>query len=448
MSGQAKFSKRDFIIMAMGNIIGSGIFLASAQVIGIAGVMTPVAFLLGGLIMMMEVSFIIEMTIAHPVPGSFKVHAQEIFGDWWGFVIGWMFWTSGVLGMASEVTACAIFCLLWFSHVPLWIFSLIFSVLITILNINDLKGLSRIELGLASVKVATLLIFILAGLAIAAGITIGHASENLAVYRQVLENPLPKAAATLGSMLIILFAYTGTGIIGLAIVETKNPETVVPPAVRLVTMSVVTLYVLSTAIIVALLPLNQVLPDASPFVTVFAMFDIPFAGDLVNFILLTAALSALNSQVYSSSRMLYSLANDGQAPAIIRCHNKKGVPVCAVLMSGAVLLVTVMLSYVLPEKVFVYTVTASSFLALLNWLSISATHYFYRRKLMRESPEKLKYRSPCYPFLSWICFFSILAVIISAISYPDQVPGLYAGGIILGLISFAYLLIPKKKAES
>ncbi|MDR3564238.1 MAG: amino acid permease [Negativicutes bacterium] len=437
------FNKTDFAVMALGNIIGSGIFLASGLVITIAGSWAPLAYLLGGLVMMMEVAFIIEMTIANPVPGSFKVYAQEVFGDWWGFVVGWMFWSSGVLGMASEVTACAIFSRLWFPHTPLWVLSLVFSCGITLANFNDLKGLSKLELGLSVTKVLTLVLFLLLGILLAAGIPIGNTTENLAPFRSLTEAPLQGFTGVLGSMLLIFFAYTGTGIIGLAAVETENPEKSVPPAALAVTSSIVLLYTLATFFIITLLPVARIDPATSPFVQIFHAIQLPYAGDIINFILLSAALSALNSQVYSSSRMLFSLAQDRQAPELVGYRNKKGVPTVAVAFSGTVLLLIVLLSYHLPEKIFIYTVSASGFLALINWLSISATHYFYHKKLLKTAPEKLKYKAPGYPYLSWICFGAIILTILTTPLYPDQLPGLYSGSILLVIIGAAYYVRQK-----
>ncbi|WP_207857801.1 amino acid permease [Lucifera butyrica] len=435
----------DFIVMALGNIIGSGIFLASSLVISVAGVWTPAAYLLGGLIMMMEVAFIIEMSVANPVAGSFRVYAREIFGDWWGYVIGWMFWTSGVLGMASEVTACAIFMQLWLHHVPLWIFSLTFSILITMINLNDLKGLSKIETGLSFIKVATLVVFIVIGFAVAFGVKVGNATESLAQFYSAASGGGKGITGLLASMLLILFAYTGTGIIGMAVNETEKPERVIPGAAKIITISVVLLYTLAAFFIVAIMPPGALDTKTSPFVTLFTIFRIPFAPDIVNFILLTASLSALNSQVYSASRMLFSLAEDHEAPRLTARKNKKGVPVAAVWLSGIVLMGVVLLSYLLPKTIFIYTVSASGFLAMVNWMSVSVTHVFYRRKIEKTAPEKLKYKAPWYPYLSWFCFALILVIFLSSPLYPDQLPGLYSGGGILLVIALSYLLIKKKK---
>lgn len=440
------FNRAQFIVMAMGNIIGSGIFLASSLVMTTAGALTPLAYLLGGLIMVAEVAFIIEMSVAKPVHGAFKVYAQEVFGPWWGYTIGWVFWTSGVLGMASEVTACAIFMQLWFPAVPLWLFSLAFAVVITALNFNDLEGLSQAEFFLAFLKIATLFIFLLIGGAVLLGWPVGLAGTvpGLAAAGGVT----PTASGLLSSMLLILFAYTGTGIIGMAVAETKEPAKTVPAAASFVTVSVVAMYSLAALLLVLLLPAQALDPNTSPFVAVFALFRIPYAADAVNLILVSAALSSLNSQVYSASRMLFALARGGQAPRLVARQNAQGVPVAAVWLSGLVLVAVSLLSYALPQRIFLYTVSTSGFLALVNWLSVSATHFFYRRKILAACPERLQYKVPGYPYLSWLCFAAILMILLSAWLYSEQRPVLYASLLILAFIGNSYLLLPRSARGS
>lgn len=436
------FSRSQFIIMALGNIIGSGIFLASGTILEIAGRWTPLAYLLGGIVMSWQVSFTLEMTIATPARGSFKVHAQQIFGRWWGYTVGWMFWTSGVLGMASEVTACALFMRLWFPAWPLWSFSLLFAALITLINLNDLKGLSKFEFALASVKIAALLLFILIGLAILIGLPLGHPGQLSA---SIAGQSLPGIQGVPAAMILVLFAYTGTGIMGLAAAETKSPALTVPPAARFVTFGITGLYTAAAALLVALLPVGGAHPDTSPFVAILALLSVPFAADILNFILVTAALSSLNSQVYSASRMLLSLAENREAPRLAAYRSRKGVPVAAVLLSGLVLVATALLAYILPEKIFLYTVSACGVLAIVNWLSITATHYLYRRHLLKNCPAKLKYKSPGYPYASWLVFALILFILVSAPLYPEQLPGLYAAAAIIALIAASYRLLPRAR---
>lgn len=289
------FDRNHLIIMALGNIIGSGIFLASGIVISLAGPAVILAYAAGGLVMLLEVMFIAEMSIVNPAPGSFKVHASEVFGPGIGFINGWMFWCSGVLGMASEVTAAAVFSSLWLPGVPLWVFCLLYSAIMTLINFKDARGLSRIEMWLASVKVITLAAFIIIGFLFVLRIIPSGLQVQAGSFGS-LSSFLPNGIrGVLASMLIVLFSYTGTGIIGLAIAETNQPERNVPPAIYRITLSVTALYVLSVLFIVLFLPWKNFSPSQSPFVVILQNMGIPFGAGLLNFIVLTAALSGLNS---------------------------------------------------------------------------------------------------------------------------------------------------------
>ncbi|HEX9061851.1 MAG TPA: amino acid permease [Clostridia bacterium] len=439
------FNRNHLITMALGNIIGSGIFLGSGRVITLAGPAAVLSYALGGLIMLLEVMFITEMSVINPAPGSFRVHASEVFGPWIGFVNGWMFWCSGVLGMASEVAAAAIFTSVWFPHIPLWIFCVIYSAIMTAINLKDARGLSRIESWLASVKVIALILFIIFGFLTLTGvISVGSIRPSLAFHS--IGSFMPKGInGVLASMIMVMFSYTGTGIIGLAIADTENPEKNAPPAIYTITFTVIILYCLSILFIVLLTPWNTVSTASSPFVDILERIGIPFGGGILNFIVLTAALSGLNSSMYSASRMLNSLSRDRQGPRLFLITNKNGVPVYALGLSSVVLLLAAVLSYILPSKVFVVLASASGFTAMFNWLTISVTHFLYRRKTLREKPEKLKYKVPGYPHTTIIAAILIILVFATSPLYPGQISGLL-GSIMLffSLLAIYYIMKSSK----
>lgn len=430
------FNRNRLIVVALGNIVSSGIFLGSSTVIKTAGPAAVLAYLLGGMLMWMEVTFITEMCVVNPAPGAFRVHATEIFGPWIGFVNGWMFWLSGVLGMASEVAAAAIYTEFWLPHFPLWGSCILYSLLMTAVNLNDLRGLSRVESVLASVKVVALALFLLFGAAVLFRLVPFESYQAGAPFSSV-QNFLPNGiGGVFASMVMVMFSYTGTGIIGLAIADTDDPAKNAPPAISVITVTVLILYVFSALFLVLLTPWNSFTDSASPFVLILERLRVPYSDSILNFVILTAALSGLNSSMYSSSRMLNSLSRDGQASRLFLKTNKNGVPVYALGISSAALLLTAVLSYVLPQQVFVLLATASGFLALFNWLTISVTHYFYRKKTLRERPEKLKYKAPGYPFTSFLEALLILAVFATSPLYPGQISGL-VGGISLFLLLVA-----------
>ncbi len=439
------FNRNHLITMALGNIIGSGIFLGSGRVISLAGPAAVLSYALGGLLMLLEVMFITEMTLINPAPGSFRVHASEVFGPWIGFVNGWMFWCSGVLGMASEVAAAAIFTSVWFPHIPLWIFCVLYSAVMTAINLKDARGLSRIESWLASIKVIALILFVIFGFLTLTGIiSVGSIRPSLAFHS--FGSFMPNGInGVLASMIMVMFSYTGTGIVGLALADTENPEKNAPPAIYTITFSVIILYCLSILFIVLLTPWNTVSTASSPFVDILERIGIPFGGGILNFIVLTASLSGLNSAMYSASRMLNSLSRDRQGPRLFLITNKNGVPVYALGLSSVVLLLTAVLSYILPSKVFVVLAAASGFTAMFNWITISVTHFLYRKKTLKERSEKLKYKVPGYPYTTIIAAILIILLFATSPLFPGQVSGLIGSIILFFALLAAYSIMKSAK---
>lgn len=440
------FNRKHLIVMALGNIIGSGIFLASGTAISLAGPAAVLAYVIGGIIMVMEVMFIAEMSIINPAPGSFRVHATEIFGPGLGFVNGWMFWCSGVLGMAGEVTAAAIYISFWLPTVPPWVFCLLFAIIMTVINFLDVRGLSRFEAWLASVKIITLAAFVLFGILAVLRIIPVELQGKAAGFSSAGAFMPHGIKGIMASMLMVLFSFTGTGIIGLTIADAEDPEKEVPPAINSICFAVISLYVLTILLIVLLVPWNTLSSDQSPFVTLLNNLRIPFGATVITFIVLTASLSGLNSAMYSASRMLFSLSRDKQAPGVFLKTNKNGVPVYAVGVGSAVLVLTAVVSYLLPQNLFIILTGASGFLAMFNWLTISVTHYFYRKKVLREKPEKLKYKVPAYPFITILAVVLITGIIATSYLYPGQIASLITGIAIIAVLIPAYWVFRKVKA--
>ncbi|MCX7921635.1 MAG: amino acid permease [Clostridia bacterium] len=433
------FDRKHLVVMALGNIIGSGIFLASGTIISLAGPAAILGYALGAFIMFLEVMFIAEMSIVNPAPGSFRVHASEVFGRGVGFVNGWMFWCSGLLGMAGEVTAAAIFTRFWFPGIPLWVFCLIYSVAMTAINFNDVRGLSKIEMWLAFAKVAALVIFVLFGILAVLRVLPISTGINYTPFSSLGAFMPNGMNGLLQAMILMLFSYTGTGIIGLAVADTNEPEKDLPPAIYIICLSITVLYLLSIFFIIVMRPWNTVSGATSPFVDILQGVGIPFAGTLLNIIALSASVSGLNSAMYSASRMLDSLSRGKQAPALFQFKNKNGVPIYALGVSSIVLMLTAVLSYFMSESIFIILIGASGFLAMFNWLTISVTHLFYRKKVLRECPEKLKYKVWGYPSVTLLAIVLILGILATSPLYPGQVASFVTGISIIILLIICYI---------
>ncbi len=347
--------------------------------------------------------------------------------------------------MASEVAAAAIFTGLWFPGIPLWVFCVIYALVMTVINLKDARGLSIIESFLASVKVLSLVVFIVFALTTIVGITSFGGIKPLPVF-QSANSFMPNGfRGIFASMIMVMFSLTGTGIIGIAIAESENPEKDAPPAIYTITITVIVLYTLSIFFIIYLMPWKAFSTSESPFVEILKRAGIPFGGDILNFVVLTAALSGLNSSMYSASRMLNSLSMSKQAPKKFLVKNKNGVPVYALGLSSVVLLLTAIISYIVPSKVFEILATASGFTALVNWLTISITHFFYRRKTIKEKPDRLKYKVPGWPFINIIAVAFILIVFATSPLYPGQISGLVGSIALFGTLIIIYGILKSKK---
>jgi L-asparagine transporter-like permease len=295
--------------------------------------------------------------------------------------------------------------------------------------------------------VIALILFVLFGFLTITGIISFGAIKPSPVFQSV-SNFLPKGVnGVLATMILVLFSYTGTGIIGLAIADTEDPAKNAPPAIYVITFTVIILYCLSILFIVLLTPWNSLSTDVSPFVLILQRIGIPFSSGILNFIVLSAALSGLNSSMYSASRMLNSLSRDKQGSKLFLITNKNGVPIYALGLSSVVLMLTAILSYILPSKVFVILAGASGFTAMFNWLTICITHFFYRKKTLKEKPERLKFKVVGYPYTT--VFAGVLIIIVFATSplYPGQVSGLIGSIILFFTLLIIFLLLKSIKVK-
>ncbi|MCL4424810.1 MAG: amino acid permease [Firmicutes bacterium] len=428
------------VLLSLGGIIGAGIFLATSLTIPAAGPGVIISYLIGGVIMACVVSFLAEMTTAQPVAGGFSHFAGETLGPYAGFITGWMYWTAGVLTMSSEATAAGIFARWWWPHFPLWGFTLISSLLLTGANLMDVKGFGRVESSLAVIKVAALIFFIVAGSVFWLGFLPGHPSPGLANFLGH-GGFLPKGWTGVGSaLLLVMFAYAGTSVIGLAAAETKDPAQTMPGAIRAITLAVTVLYIGTVTVLVGILPWWELTPGISPMVRAFGLIGLPRSSDLMNLVVLTAVLSSLNAAMYGVSRMLYALAGQGEAPGLFARLNRHGVPQYSVLLSSLFLLLASLLAYVLPHQVFLYLTSSSGFVSMFNWIVISLTHYYFRGMMKKKNPAALRYLAWGHPYTSLLTTALILGVLASAYLVPGQRVG-FAGGLALwGLYSLVFLL--------
>ena len=417
-------------LLTLGGIMGSGLFLASGMAIREAGPGIVAVFAVGFLAMYLEINALAEMSAASPVAGSFLVYCRQVLGPGSTFVTGWIYWFSSVLTMSSEVTAAALFTGLWFPAVPLWVWSLVYSAFIIFLNFFGVRSFQTVENLMAGLKTVAVFAFLVLGALLLTG-TLPHAPtvaapawDPLASGGPLFPHGLPGAAAAL---LLVLFAYAGTGVVGMAAAETRRPEQTIPRAVRATVLLVGILYLGSAYLLVTLQPWSQVPTHASPFVTALRGTALPYAADLMNLVLLFAVLSTMNAALYANVRVLYTLGKEREAPAWLGRLNRHEVPAHATWTSAALLLGAILLAYLLPHRAYQYLVTATGFQAMFIWLMILVTHLFYRGYLRRHHPERLKHRLWGFPATTLLVIALVLVGLAGSLGVPAERVGALVG---------------------
>lgn len=415
--------------------MGSGLFMASGLAIGHAGPIALGFFAVGAVAMYLEITALAEMSIASPTPGSFLVYMDKVLGPGWTFVSGWIFWFSSVLTMSSEVTAAALFTRLWFPTVSLWIWSLAYSVLIVAINFISVRGFGTIEGVMAGVKTIAVVAFIGAAALSLWHIIPGSKAPSTPLHNYTAYGGLIPHGwyGAFPAMLLILFSYAGTGVIGLAAAEAKSPRSTIPLAIRNTVGLVTFMYLGAIFLIIGLVPASHMSSHVSPFILALRTTHIPYSGFLMNLVLLFAVLSTMNAALYSNVRVLYGLAHAGQAPKSMGKLNKKGLPVNAIWMSSGLLALTIGLAYFLPAKAYAYLVTATGFQAMFIWLMVLLTHLYYRPYLEKHHPEKLSYKLWGFPFTS----IFVMVIVVAALFASPLAKGELYGAI----VGFAGILV-------
>ncbi|SDM55649.1 amino acid transporter, AAT family [Dendrosporobacter quercicolus] len=430
------------VMLALGTVIGGSFFLGSAVAIKAAGPAVLIAYLLAGGLVFVILYALSEMTVADAAPGSFRTFAERAFGPAAGFVVGWVYWTGLVLAMSSEATAVAIFLQNWFPAMSLGLMGAFIIAVVTLFNLLGADKLSKLESGLAIIKLLAIVGFIVTGLALIAGLMPGTPAIGSGVlFSQPL---LPGGLGGIaGSMLIVMFTYAGFEIIGLAASEADNPHTTIPRAIRYTVFGLLGLYVTAVAVLLPLTPTAALGGEQSPLVTALARWGLGWAGAIVNIVLVTAILSTMLAAMFGLGRMLRSLADEGHAPEWIK--DRGDIPRRGILFSGAAMLTGLGLAFLLPEQVYLFLVSAGGFSLLASYAVILVTHYKYRQSC--GCPPTGHCQLPGYPYTSWLAMAGCLAIIAGMPLIPGQGSGLAAGLVLVGFYISCYF-VKKRLGEA
>ncbi|CAM5406798.1 amino acid permease [Streptomyces xanthochromogenes] len=404
--------QRHLTMLGLGGVIGAGLFVGSGAGIAVAGPGIVVSYLIAGAIAMLVMRMLGEMSAAMPASGSFSVHAERALGRWAGFSVGWLYWFLLVVVLAVEATGAAKIANGWAPGVPQWAWVLIFMVVFTGANLAAVKNFGEFEFWFAALKIFAIVAFLVLGLLAVFGVL----PDTSAVGLTNLTGQggfLPAGwSGVVSGVLAVIFAFGGLEVVTIAAAESDDPVRAVGRAVRSAVWRILFFYVGSMLVIVTLLPWTSMKPGQSPYVAVLDSIGIPGAGQIMNIVVFVALLSALNANLYGSSRMIFSLAERGEAPKGLLKVSGGGVPRRAVLASVAFGFVSVLLNLKWPDSVFLYMLNAVGAVLLFVWALIALSQLRLRRRIEREAPETLTLKMWAFPFLTWVALAAMAAVLV------------------------------------
>jgi histidine transporter len=440
---------RHIRFMALGSAIGTGLFYGSASAIQMAGPAVLLAYLIGGAAVFMVMRALGEMAVHNPVSGSFGHYASTYLGPMAGFILGWTYAFEMIIVCLADVTAFGIYMGFWFPEVARWVWVLGIVFLIGGLNLCNVKVFGEMEFWLSLLKVGAIVAMILGGFGImlfgihSAGETQASGLSNLWAHGGFMPNGI---GGLIASFAVVMFAFGGIEIIGITAGEAKDPQRVIPKAINAVPLRILLLYVLTLFVLMAFYPWPRIGSQGSPFVQIFSNLGIGSAATILNIVVISAAVSAINSDIFGAGRMMYGLAQQGQAPKGFAQLSKQGVPWMTVVVMGAALLGGVVLNYLIPENVFLLIASIATFATVWVWLMILFTQVAMRRSMTKAQVAELKFPVPFWPYAPAAAIVFMLFVFGVLGYFPDTQAALMVGAVWIVLLIIAYWLWVKPAA--
>ncbi len=447
--GQLKrgLSNRHIQLIALGGAIGTGLFLGSAGVMSSAGPSMLLGYAIGGFIAFLIMRQLGEMIVEEPVAGSFSHFAHRYWGPFAGFLSGWNYWVLYILVGMAELTAVGKYVQYWYPEIPTWATALAFFVLINLINLTHVKAFGEAEFWFAIVKVGAIVGMILLGLYLLVSGAGGEQASvsNLWTHGGFFPNGIGGLVAV---MAVLMFSFGGLELVGITAAEAENPRKSIPKAINQVVYRILLFYILALGVLLSLYPWDSLVQtltsgdDAyarSPFVQIFSLIGSDTAAHVLNFVVLTAALSVYNSGVYCNSRMLYGLAEQGDAPRLFLRLNRRGVPVMGILISGLITLLCVALNYVLPEGALIILMSLVVAALVLNWAMISLSHLMFRRSMQQQGVTPT-FRALWSPFGNWLCLAFVGFILVVLLLDSSTRLSVFALPVWVMVIGICYLL--------
>ncbi|GHE38997.1 gamma-aminobutyrate permease [Streptomyces longispororuber] len=406
-------------LIALGGVIGAGLFVGSGVVVRQTGPAAVLSFLAAGVLTVLIMRMLAEMTVARPALGSFYAHVRETLGPRAGFAVGWLYWYFFVIVVAVEAVAGGRIVRLWLPGAPLWAVSLVLMALLTATNMVSARSFGEFEYWFSSVKVLAIVVFLFLGALYVLGLWpdaaggFGHLTAHGGFAPEGV-------GAVLAAVVPCVGFFTGAEIVTIAAAESTEPERAVAAAIRSIVLRVVAFYVLSILLVVTVVPWTDEAVEVSPYAAVLERLDVPAAATVMNAVVLVAVLSCLNSALYTSSRMLFALTRGGDAPRGFTRLGRGGVPRRAILAGTSVGYASVVAAWISPDVVFQFLIDSYGAVALFVYLAIALAHLRMRRVLERTAPERLTLRMWGFPWLSRLTVAAMTAVIGAMAFLPDS----------------------------
>ncbi|WP_138493684.1 amino acid permease [Paenibacillus pinistramenti] len=403
---QKKLQPRHITFMAMGGVIGTGIFKGSADTIGLAGPGVVLTYILAGLLLLVVMAAMTEMATVYP-GRNMKDFVREAFGQRVSFILGWLYCFLWMSVCVIEIVAAGSFLQYWLPSIPLWVLSLACAAVIILINLMSVNSFGEVEFWLAGIKIAMIIVFVILGICVVFGIIKGSGAAPGLSHLTGHGGFLPNGwTAIFSALLVVTFSYGGSELIGLTLTETEHAERILPRIVGSFILRVILFYTLPILVICALIPWNQLGGTSSPFVQVLNYTGLKGSAHIMNFILVTAVLSAANSGVYGATRMLHSMASAGEAPAALAQVSRRGVPVQTLKLVSVILIAGALLGFFAQDQLFSVLMAVPGFVVLLVWM----TFCLAQLKLRPVYPAKPTFRLWGYPYTSGITVICLAVI--------------------------------------
>jgi histidine transporter len=434
-----KLSLRHIRFIALGSAIGTGLFYGSAETIKAAGPAVLLAYIVAGCAVFVVMRALGEMAVRHPVAGSFAQYANRYLSPRAGFLVGWTFAFEMVIVAVADMTAVGKYMGMWYPNAPGWIWMLAAMLLIGGLNLMRVSVFGELEFWFTLIKIVTIVAMIAGGLyLIVFGVNVGGYQPG---FHNLVDNGGFAPFGVWGivmSLGIVVFSFGGIETLGMTAGESGDPATAIPKAVNTVPMRILVFYVLSLGVMLCMFPWNEIGSEGSPFVQVFAGLGLPAAEHIINAVVLTAALSAMNSIFYAATRTMYGLAEQGQAPASFTRVSRFGVPVWPVGLISACLLVGLGLYFWIPDQLFLVVASIATFATVFTWGAILLSHHRMRREMRDAGLGRGAYALPLWPVISYAGIAFMAGIVLILGFTPSGRTALVVGAVWIALLLLAY----------